>query len=273
MNIRFLGTGAADWSLPNDEEEKNVEYRRYCSAIVTPDDDEDSSSLLIDPGPHIFHFAVKKFMPYLFDDVRNVLITHSHSDHFNPSTIVYLNQFIRVEFWGTEAVANKLLKSGMDISGVSFNFIEPGKEYRIGDFKVLPLRANHVTDDPNETVLNYVIEKNYGNGNVKRIFYGLDSSWFDLRTWNTIRHMKMDAMVLECTIGDMKGDYRIFEHTSIPMLEIMLDTIRSKGYCGENARIYVSHMARTLHGTQKELEERLAPLNVIPAYDGMVAEV
>ncbi len=271
MKLHFLGTGAADWSLPDDKDEKNVEYRRYCSAIVSADDD--SSSILIDPGPHIFHFAVKNAVPYLFDNVRNVIITHSHSDHFNPSTIVYLNKDIPVEFWGTKAVANKLIKSGMDVSDISFNFTEPGKEYRIGDFRVLALHANHVTDDPYETVLNYVIEKDYGNGNVKRLFYGLDSAWIDLRTWNTIRSMKMDAMVIECTIGDVKGDYRIFEHTSIPMLEIMLETIRAKGNCGENARIYVSHMARTLHGTHKELEERLAPLGVIPAYDGMTVEI
>ena len=38
-------------------------------------------------------------------------------------------------------------------------------------------------------------------------------------------------------------------------------------------RFCISHMARTLHGTQKEIEARMAPYGIEVAYDGYETQI
>ena len=78
-------------------------------------------------------------------------------------------------------------------------------------------------------------------------------------------------MVFDATIGDCApGDFRIFEHNSIDMVRLMTATMLKTGRLRENAPVYLTHMARTLHAPQKQLEAELkAPF--IPCYDGMTA--
>ena len=84
-------------------------------------------------------------------------------------------------------------------------------------------------------------------------------------------------MVLELTIGEASYDFRIFTHTSLDMLKIMLRTIchRDKRYGATNVgcKFFTTHHAKTLHPDQATLAAMLAPLNVTPAYDGFVTEV
>lgn len=267
MKLTFLGTGAADWHYPLQSDGISTSYRRFCSAII-------DGSLLIDPGPHIFDFAEKNGTPNMFDNLKFVIITHSHSDHLCVRTVEELSRRTGCKFLGSDAVADKLRANSetFEKGEIDFTAIDYETYYNLGAYRILPLRSNHATENPHEITLNYVIESNE-DGETKRLFYGLDSAWINLHTWLTIRTMKMQAMILECTIGDIDGDYRVFEHTSIPMLEIMLSSMRANHYCAEDARIYVSHMARTLHTSHEELIERLKPLGVVPARDGMTIKI
>jgi phosphoribosyl 1,2-cyclic phosphodiesterase len=267
MNLTFLGTGAADWNLPLDHVKISKSHRRFCSAIV-------DGTLLIDPGPHIFDFAEKNGTPEMFDGLKYVIITHSHADHLCTATVEELSRRTGCKFLGSDAVADKLRATSraFEHGEIDFTPIDYETHYRLGSYRILPLRSNHATENPYEVTLNYVVETEE-NGEIKRFFYGLDSAWINLHTWLIIRSMRMQAMILECTIGDVDGDFRVFEHTSIPMLEIMLSSMRANHYCAEDAKIYVSHMARGLHTSHDELVERLKPLNVTPAYDGMKIKI
>ncbi len=60
------------------------------------------------------------------------------------------------------------------------------------------------------------------------------------------------------------GDFRIFEHNSIAMVEIMCQTLAPY-----SDQFFVSHMARTLHTDHETLRKRLAPAGIVPAYDDM----
>ena len=101
MELLFLGTGAADWS-PKHKGGKL--YRRLSSALVNDD-------LLIDPGPCIYDLAEEIGRPDLFKNVRNVILTHSHSDHFNAETLLRVTRESnhRVCFWAQKAAYEKLL--------------------------------------------------------------------------------------------------------------------------------------------------------------------
>lgn len=82
---------------------------------------------------------------------------------------------------------------------------------------------------------------------------------------------KFDAMVLDCTVGDM-DDWRLFEHNTIPMLRTMMKAVREKELMNDNGMVIASHLARTLHVSHEETEKILAEMDMITAYDGMTAE-
>ena len=78
MKIQFLGTGAADY----DESHRHLSgYRRNASALI-------DGALLIDPGPCVFD-ALEAF-GVRAEDIRYVINTHPHSDHFNKETLAAL---------------------------------------------------------------------------------------------------------------------------------------------------------------------------------------
>ena len=79
------------------------------------------------------------------------------------------------------------------------------------------------------------------------------------------------GIIMEATMGiDGDEDFRIFTHSSVKTVErIVHMLIREGRYLPKlNQPVYLTHMARTLHPTQAELDATLpAPLKA--AYDGL----
>ena len=71
-------------------------------------------------------------------------------------------------------------------------------------------------------------------------------------------------MIFDATIGDTEGDYRIFEHNNLRMVEEMKLTLAN---CSR--RFMISHMARTLHTDHITLAERMKRSGIEVAYDDM----
>jgi len=102
----------------------------------------------------------------------------------------------------------------------------------------------------------------------KRVFYGCDGAWLYYETYRALLATTFDAMIFDCTIGDVKGDYRIFEHNNIAMVKEMRDTLRK--VCDT---FIISHLARTLHEPHDITEKKLAEDGIITAYDNMILEI
>ncbi|MBQ9079904.1 MAG: hypothetical protein IJY27_02420 [Clostridia bacterium] len=261
MKLHFLGTGAADWDIKTRQPE-DTQWRRFSSTLV---DDK----LLIDPGPHIFDYAEMTGQLHLFDNVTDIIITHSHQDHFNcQNTLKLCSGGRNCRVWGDMADLRKLYRVLGEDMTIDFHPVTPGQKFTAGGYKILPLHSNHATTDKDEITLNYIISKNG-----QKMFYGLDTGWFRTESWNIIRKAKFDCMVFELTMGDIApGNKRIFCHTSIPMLEIMLQTLHAQGCMKPGCRSVATHLARYLHTDHASTRERLAPLGVDLAYDGMIYE-
>lgn len=260
MKVKFLGTGAADWST---RDFNSSEFRRFSSAIIDKD-------LLIDPGPHIFHFAKSNGLENMFDNIKNIIVTHSHPDHFNSNSVYELCSKTGCHIFGEEAALRKLNTelSSEQLAQICFTTIKPFESVAIGDYSVWALQSNHATRDPLEITFNYAIEKDG-----KKLFWGTDGAWFLCSTWNRIRKYGFDAMVFEATIGDVPGDDRIFSHNSTAMLKIMLETIRKQGCLATNGKAYCTHLAKTLHPNHDTVAEQLKELELVPMYDGEEIEI
>lgn len=262
MKLTFLGTGAADWDI--NAYVPGRFHRRFSSALVNGD-------LLIDPGPHVFHFCEQNGTPHLLDGVRHILVTHSHGDHFNPHTVAGLCLDRDCTLWADAACMRKLVKALGEETAARIAFVETrrNRDYDVGGYRVTSLRSNHATDDPEEDTRLYLVEE---GGRI--LYYGCDSAWIPTVSWNVIKTRPVNAMVLELTCGETApNDWRIFEHNTLEMLSLMLATFRKYGCFSPDVRYYTSHMARTLHTDHDTLAATLRPLDVTPAYDGMVIEI
>lgn len=222
--MRLFFLGTGAADWPLERPVDYTEFRRLSSAIV-------DDVLLIDPGPQV----PESLTTYGKDlrKIRYIINTHEHGDHFNPATVACLQA-----------------------QGAEFVTFLPFETKKLGDYIVTALQGNHGTC-PN--TLHYIIEDAQGH----RLFYGLDGAWLLYEEVAAIKAHSIDYAVLDATIGDVPGDYRIFEHNNLNMVLEMQRTLAPyvKKFC-------ISHMARTLHTDQKTLAETMAPYQIDVAYDG-----
>ena len=187
--------------------------------------------LLVDPGPDVPD-ALAEFGKDK-NAIKYIINTHKHPDHYNEDTLKYL-------------------------SGAEFVELCDGETKHIGKYTVTAFRANHST----ETVHFMIFDGE------KRIFYGLDGGWLMFEEIEAIKENGVDLMLFDATVGDIPGDYRIFEHNNLSMIREMKSSLDSY-----MKRVIITHMARTLHTSHGELCENMAKSGVEVAYDGFETEV
>ena len=224
MKITFLGTGAADWRL---QQHKDMEGFRRNSSVLIDD------CLLIDPGPDVPD-ALSTFGKNV-DQIKYIINTHKHSDHYNEQTLVALS---KADFYP------------MDVGDVR----------TIGKYTVTALRANHSTCSD---AVHFII-----SDGEKNLFYGLDGAWLMYDEVRAIKEYGIDLAIFDATIGDVPGDYRIFEHNNLNMVLEMKTSLEK--YV---KRFFISHMARTLHTSHNSLAEHMKKYNIEVAFDGCEIEV
>lgn len=241
MKLHFLGTGAADWDGPDER----GECRRFTSTLI-------DGSLLIDAG-----FDV---LPLLDPSaVQAVAFTHSHRDHFNLDV---LRSLAPCTVYAHESWADEITGDGLCVVPLKLG---TAVELPTGH-TITPMPANHSTEKSYEQPLHFLIERG------ARLLYATDGAWLLNQEHHILGNRTLDAAVFDATIGDgFDGDWRIFEHNSIDMVRLMVKTLQKQHRLAPNAPIYLTHMARTLHGTQSQIEAQLeAPF--IAAFDGMQTE-
>ena len=189
--------------------------------------------LLVDPGPDVPN-ALQVF-DKSFEKIKYIINTHNHSDHYNEDTIRYLPE-------------------------AHFYPMSSGDIQTVGMYTITALRANHSTCDD---AVHFIIS----DGD-KTLFYGLDGAWLMYDEVKTIKKCGIDLAILDATIGDLPGDYRIFEHNNLNMVVEIKRTLEK--YIKQ---FFISHMARTLHTSHHELVERMKPHGIEVAYDGCEIEI
>lgn len=259
--VRFLGTGAADW---NGIDERG-ELRRLSSVLL-------DNRILIDFTP-----SDADMLPLGFKKPDAVFYTHSHSDHYNAkaaietlhANVVYVGDtWVERAKTDLTAAASGPGKSAPEVIGLSI-----GRRTQCGDLTITALPGNHSTKDDNEQTLIYLIEK----GPV-RVLYATDTGGIPVRAARIVgidAHIAdgkpITGLIMEATMGiDHDEDFRIFTHSSVGTVlrtaHVLQDTGRLKAPQGQP--VYLTHMSRTLHGTQAQLDANL-PQPLRAAYDGL----
>ena len=259
--VRFLGTGAADW----DGVDERGERRRFSGILI-------DNCILIDFTP-----SEEDMLPKGFGKPDAVFYTHSHRDHYNAQAaigtlgadVIYLSDswLDRAKADFAEA-ASELGKPLPKVTGVSV-----GEAIRCGEITVTALPGNHSTSDADEQALIYLIEK----GPV-RVLYATDTGGITSRAARIVgidAHVPdgkpITGLIMEATMGiDHDEDFRIYTHSSVGTVlrtaHVLQATGRLKAPSGQP--VYLTHLARTLNGTQAQLDSQL-PSPLRAAYDGL----
>ena len=252
MRIVFVGTGAADISplLQTAYQNKlGLDARRSSSVLL-------NGHILVDCGPHAPDSL--RIQGIDLAEITDLFVTHFHADHYDPTRGAELASQTRepLRIWyRSDAVP-------APVPHAEFHPLPVGATVRTGECTVKALAANH-TQYP----LHYDIETADC-----RLFYGCDGAWLLNDTFYAMRERAYDVMILDGTVGDYNGDFRLGEHNSIPMIRLMLASFRTQRVVAEEGVVCLSHIAPTLHTPHAELVEILKKDGMIAAFDGMVIE-
>ncbi len=251
MDLLFTGTCAADFSplLKTTFSKAFDRDARRSSGLLL------DRHLQIDCGYHTVEALEILNIP--LSDITDVLITHIHPDHFLPEKIEQIASAPRKEklrVWMHRDAIEEFSLPNCDVRG-----LEALQSVTIGEYEITPLDANH-TGHP----LHFYIE--CGD---KKLFYGCDGAWLLNKSYYFLKEKHLDLMILDGTVGDYEGDYRMAEHNSIPMIRLMLPSLYTAGVIDKHTQIWLSHIAPSLHKSHAETEKLLQPDGLHIAYDGM----
>lgn len=281
--MKFLGTGAGE-GIPNPfctckvcENARRVKGREIRTRSSFMLDKKN----IIDIGADFF--AQSFLYNESFAQIENVLFTHMHEDHINFS--LFWERKVRLSneghilnaYFTDDAInyINDFYKSSPITSGCT-DCLKPdnagiivlncNKTYKIGDYSVTPVKANHSTNfEKNGS--NYLIEKNG-----KKMFYGLDSGYFTDDAFNLLKNQKLDILITECTAPALNEYPDDHCHMDITLCLKNLDKLYSINAITHDTQIYLSHIA-PINMTHAELTQYMnsldKPYRVSVAYDGL----
>lgn len=259
LKVRFLGTGAADWKGIDER----GEYRRNASVLV-------EGKVLIDYTSSSSDMLPKDARP------ETIFYTHSHGDHYHPESMLKLGSVRRVyvsESWVAAAkreiaaAADGLGVAAPEVSGLAFT-----QSVTVDGVRFTSLPANHFTGRPGEHCSMYLVEKG-----ASRLLYATDTSGIPVETaafigidTDNVKPRPITGLVMEATMGVSYADnFRIFTHSSVATVAQIARVLESTGCYRprHGQKIWLTHIARTLHGTHREIAAT-APAPLAPAYDG-----
>lgn len=258
IQFQFLGTCAADFSprLKTDCVDCfDMNARRSSAALI-------NGRYLIDCGIHTIDSL--RIAGISLENITDVFFTHLHGDHFQTANLQKIAEAkaepLRV--W----VANGAKMPKIENTAI----IRMPKHAKIdvdnGVF-VTGLYANH---DENAAPQHLLFEIDG-----KRILYATDGGWVVNASYNFLRQQTptLDMLVWDCTCGDYEGEWRIGEHNSIPMIRLMLPSFRKVKIIDDDTKVYLTHLAPSLHKPHDETVEIVKPMGALVAYDGLEVEI
>lgn len=204
--------------------------------------------------------------------IEALLFTHAHDDHFALAELQYrssgfnpnpLTQDLPV-FGPPDVISELDRRSRQGEMPLKLTTLSAWKTTEIAGFQVTPIIAQH---DTSITCFNYLIQ----DTQAKTLLYASDTGWYRDETWEFLAGKRIDGIVAECTNGPKENAYS--GHMSIgDVVRMREKLIESGSFRPENKMIatHFSHHGALMHD---ELEARLNPYNIDPAYDGIEFEI
>ena len=280
MKLQYFGTGAG-MGIPeifcscriceNARAKRGKEIRTRSQAIL---DDTLSIDYPVDTFLHTLHGGLD------MRNIRHILITHGHHDHFLPADVLSrpLWEGEPVRFYASKKSGAALAKN---IENTERAYQE-GRRIRTSDFKaevyalrpfipvhingfwVTPLPANHA---PGTDPLLFMIIKDG-----KSILWCHDTGLLTEETKKYLTNAKLqfDFVSLDCTLK--RGAPITNHHMDLERCIETAAFLRENALLKESAVIALSHIGHLVERTHEELEAEASAFGMTVAYDGRIFE-
>lgn len=242
--------------------EKNIRTRSQ--ALINDD-------LLIDfPADTYFHFLTNGIEG---DCIKNLLVTHPHSDHLYPaefelrhSPFAHEMRAKTLDVYCGAGAARKIAQVP-NVKYVDVHTLSAYQPTAVGDYTVTALPARHM-DDPAEEPFIYIIE-----GKDASLLYANDTGYFFEEVFEYIEKKKIffDCISFDCTYVDLPCS-DIDGHMGIDnnlRVNARLETI---GASSEKTVKIINHFSHNGNPIHHRLEELVRPYGWLVSYDGMKTE-
>lgn len=271
MHIRILGSSAAEgWPAvfcacrtckrARTAGGKNIRSR----ASILIDD-----AYKIDIPPDTYYHSVRYGLS--FSDLRAILFTHSHDDHFAPGELGYLKKPFAhglahepIPVFGNDAVLSGIeSKLGVDNLPIAPSQARAYCPIQIEQLTFVPIPAQH---KPDEEALNYVVL----SGN-QTVLYASDTGRYDLATLERLTEFSFDLLIVECTQGRLPTPPTF--HMGFDAVLELRDYLGKARSLNTGARTVITHFSHNIGMLHDELEAIAGPEDIWVAYDGMELSV
>ena len=285
MKLVFLGTAAAE-GIPglwcgcpicrDARKHGGKDIRRRCSYLI--DDDT-----VIDFGPD--SFEQMRMANINLAELKRIIFTHPHGDHLSPEQFIYRRApgfctdvpEYKLEVIGSRRTLRELVRGILSSNTPNLDAVNLFDELRItpvtvregelvksGDVELLPVPASHAAG---LDAMIYVIRRGG-----RTLLVANDTGWLTDEAWRMLDGIRLDAVVIECTIGfrnpDANRNHQGF-NTTVKFREKLIDM----RCLAPDAPAYVTHFSHNGFGRHEEFVARFEPYGMTVAYDGLAVEI
>jgi phosphoribosyl 1,2-cyclic phosphate phosphodiesterase len=268
MNIRLLGTAAADGipGLFSDDEVSRYARENGGKDVRTRSAALIDGVLKIDLPPDTMmqlqrdHLSARDWTALVF--------THSDDDHLALNEIQYaLIPFTELDHLPYTIYANAVVTQRIrkrypewPLEIVETHSFEP---FTHGAHRITPIRATHIES---EDCHNLVVERDG-----KTLLYATDTGVWPEETFDFLRNVKLDLLVIECTDGFCASEYP--GHLDIKECVMVVNRLRAQGTLAPDAPVYTTHHSVRGRARHCDLERVLRPHGIEPGFDGLKVDV
>lgn len=279
MKLQYLGTAAAEgWPAIFCQCDlcvkaaalggKNLRLRS--GALV-------NDRILLDVPPDLYTAKLKLNLD--LGNVRNILITHAHMDHFDREALsmfaepyAHLKNRGKLHLWGSgftqkvwrEYVEDSLLKEpGLDAE-IVFHTVMPFETFEADGVRVTALPAVHSCPES----LIYVLEQEES-----KMLYGNDTGLWREEVWQYLSAHKsrpFTLVSLDSTMGLPDSTYN-GHMTFAQNMQVRLRMLR-EGIASDNTIFVCHHFSHNGLLLHEQIEDLMKPKGFLTAYDGLTVE-
>lgn len=273
MKLTYYGTAAGEgWPglfcncdiCKEAKRLKGKNIRTRSQAMINDD-------LLIDLTPDTnMH---KLVYDMVLEQVNHLLVTHSHTDHFNPADLEMLrepfaHQRDLFHVYGNDAVKNRIWTEVPKVEEVedcfAFHKAVPFQKISIKDYTVVPLLALH--DRKEECLIYEIIQGD------KAMLYAHDTGALPSETIDYLATNKvhLDLVSLDCTTQSMEDG-----KNHMGLVDVVKERQRliDLGLADNNTKWIVNHFSHNGGWLHEKMVEEADKVGFLVSYDGMSIEV
>ncbi len=267
MKIKVLGTCASE-GIPalfcncelcrNAQEKGGREIRRRCGTLI-------DQRILIDLSPDLYMHKLNYGLRLY--DLEHILISHSHSDHFDVwelekalMPVLARRNIPILHVYGNASVESMYRACGLDRfpEQMQFHRLAPFTTFCISGYQVTPLKADH---DPQQECVLFLVEKDG-----KSFLYGHDSGYYPEETWQFLQGRRLDLVEMDCVLGlhDMQQT-----HMGFPTCKRVRQRMQEEGMLHSGSVVALTHFTHNAGNSHQELVETIEPQGFTVCYDGI----